>query len=142
MMTNTIITKTTQTGKRVEIIAIGSGYEVRVDGVSGGSVSGWYRQPIKGQKIPAIVMDWGGKMISLTEGEAQIIDAHKAATAVAAPLTREDLVGAYKALCDDQAADYQRLHDRQDETAYAVKTSYEPRIKAAFAAIADWDRTH
>ena len=45
--------------------------------------------------------------------------------------------------CDvDHHARPLRLHDRQDETAYAVKTSYEPRIKAAFAAIADWDRTH
>lgn len=55
---------------------------------------------------------------------------------------RQDLIAQYRGLCDEQTYQFERAHDRQDATAYAIRERYDAQIAAAAAAVTAFDAAH
>lgn len=73
-----------------------------------------------------------------------IINTAKAPVAAVSNLSNErrDLVAQHAGLCDEQSYQFERAHAQQNENAWNIKASYEPKIEAAEAAIAAFDAAH
>jgi hypothetical protein len=141
-MATTLISKKTQKGQSLEITFDGSQYVATLDGVE--LAQSW----MPGTYVAAKQLHvFAGKVgLSKAEGEV-LLAAEKSAAdarrnATPAPASRADLVAEYRGWIDEQAAAYERAHDRQDANAMHIKMSFDAKIEAAAEAIKAYDTAH
>ena len=135
-----LISKTTRDGKSLVITFDGHTFVATLDGAElARGVNPGHRIRQGGQMLHV----FGGKVgLTLAEGDVLLQAARQAILARPRTLRRADLVAAYQGLVDEQAAQYDRAHARQDARAMQVRESYDARIAAAEQAIREYDAAH
>ena len=144
MTTTTLISKTSSTGKTIEIVYDGRDFVATLDGVEyvRSTEPGW-RGRANGQNLHFFGIA-GGRMVGLTYAEGDILrnTYNTMLASIVVEPSRADLVARYHALIEDQADAFERAHDRQNENAWSIKASYDAKIEAAAQAIRDYDAAH
>lgn len=133
-----LITKTTRDGKQLVITQHGGDFVATLDGAQILQVA------TPGMWVAAKQLHiLGGKIgLSRQEGEMLIAARRAWADGIVVEPTRADLIATYQGLLDEQAAVYERAHDRQDARAMQIRMSYDAKIEAAAQAIRDYDAAH
>lgn len=156
-MTEAIVTRTTKTGRTLEIrvrrdILDQFSAVATLDGERAASGTPQKLDRATARKLPGFthyIPDHRAP-IALTTAEAEALSAAIAAAERDDPATqaralrdeRRNLVGDVLAAIEGQSDAFERAHAREDVRAWDIKLSHEPKIEAAQAALAAFDAAH